>query len=431
MRVDADLLIPGGGAPVRAATVLIDGETIGFAGATADLPLGSPEAPGLRVPVLMPGMWDCHCHLHGIRRFSLEDMLLTPVPTAAARAAKEAEAALRAGFTSLREAGGLGIWLVPAIEEGTVIGPSIYSAGSVLSQTGGHADVHSLPVGWVGGACEDGQFLQLCDGVPECLRAVRLQLRKGARVIKICASGGVTSAVDDPIHQQFSDEELRAIVAEAARAERVVMAHCHGKPGIMAALAAGVASIEHGSYLDEEAAVAMRESGAVLVPTRTIVERMLAARDQIPPHAYRKIRALADRHLEAVATARAAGVTIAAGTDIGTTGPDSFLPWGTNGTEPELLRRAGLTPLEAIDAVTANAPLTLGPQAPKSGMLRAGYDADVLALRHNPLDDLTRLSSPSEISHVWRRGRLVPRVSEAAEVGGSGQRDEAGLNARA
>jgi len=130
---------------------------------------------------LMPGMWDCHCHLHGIRRFSLEDMFLTPVPTAAARAAKEAEAALRAGFTSLREAGGLGIWLVPAIEEGTVEGPSIYSAGSVLSQTGGHADVHGLPVGWVADACEDGQFLQLCDGVPECLRAVRLQLRKGAR----------------------------------------------------------------------------------------------------------------------------------------------------------------------------------------------------------------------------------------------------------
>jgi len=237
----------------------------------------------------MPGMWDCHCHLHGISRFSLEDMLITPVPTAAARAAKDAEAALQAGFTSLREAGGMGIWLVPAIEEGTVNGPSIYSAGSVLSQTGGHADVHSLPAGWVASACEDGRFLQLCDGVPECLRVVWLQLRKNAKVIKVCASGGVASIVDDPVHQQFSDEELRAIVSEAARAGRAVMAHCHGKPGIMAALRAGAHSIEHGSYLDEEAAAAMREAGAILVPTRSIIERMLAGEDKVPPPAYRKI----------------------------------------------------------------------------------------------------------------------------------------------
>ena len=406
-RIDADVLIPGAGAPLTSATVLIDGETIAYVGPAAGLPQEAPASADVRVPVIMPGMWDCHCHLHGIRRFGLEDMLLTPVPTAAARAAKDAEAALHAGFTSLREAGGIGIWLVPAIEEGTINGPMIYSAGSVLSQTGGHADVHSLPAGWVASACEDGQFLQLCDGVPECLRAVRLQLRKNAKVIKVCASGGVTSAVDDPVHQQFSDEELKAIVGEAARAERAVMAHCHGKPGIMAALRAGVHSIEHGSYLDEEAAAAMRESGAILVPTRSIIERMLASQDKIPPHAYRKIRALAGRHLEAIAIAHAAGVTIAAGTDIGTTGPDSFLPWGSNGTEPGLLHQAGLSPLAAIESVTANGPPTLGPQAPRSGVLRPGYDADLLALGRNPLEDLTVLADPKEITHVWKRGQLV------------------------
>ena len=406
-RVDADVLIPGAGPPLTAATVLTEGETISYAGPTAALSPSAPARADVRVPVVMPGMWDCHCHLHGIRRFSLEDMLLTPVPTAAARAAKDAETALQAGFTSLREAGGIGIWLVPAIEEGTINGPSIYSAGSVLSQTGGHADVHTLPAGWVASACEDGQFLQLCDGVPECLRAVRLQLRKDARVIKVCASGGVASTVDDPVHQQFSDEELRAIVAEAARAERVVMAHCHGKPGIMAALRAGVHTIEHGSYLDEEAAVAMREAGAILVPTRSIIERMLAAGDKVPPHAYRKIRALADRHLQALATACAVDVTIAAGTDIGTTGPDSFLPWGSNGTEPALLHQAGLSPLAAIEAVTATGPRTLGPQAPRSGQLRPGFDADLLALARNPLEDLTILADPKEITHVWKKGQLV------------------------
>jgi imidazolonepropionase-like amidohydrolase len=406
-RIDAGVLIPGAGAPLAAATVLTDGGTISYAGPTAGLGLGAPARADVHVPVVMPGMWDCHCHLYGVRRFSLEEMLITPVPTAAARSAKDAEAALQAGFTSLREAGGIGIWLAPAVEEGTINGPSIYSAGSVLSQTGGHADVHTLPAGWVAGACEDGRFLHLCDGVPECLRAVRLQLRKNAKVIKVCASGGVTSTIDDPVHQQFSDEELRAIVGDAARAGRAVMAHCHGKPGIMAALRAGVHSIEHGSYLDEEAGEAMREAGAILVPTRSIIARMLTSEDKVPSHAYRKIRALADRHLEAIAIAHAAGVTIAAGTDIGTTGPDSFLPWGTNGTEPALLHQAGLSPLAAIEAVTANGPRTLGPQAPRSGQLRPGFDADLLALSRNPLEDLTVLADPKEITHVWKRGQLV------------------------
>jgi imidazolonepropionase-like amidohydrolase len=407
IRIDADVLIPGAGAPVASATVLADGGTISYAGPTAALDAGAPATADVHVPVVMPGMWDCHCHLYGIRRFSLEDMLITPVPTAAARAAKDAETALQAGFTSLREAGGIGIWLVPAIEEGTISGPSIYPAGSVLSQTGGHADVHSVPASWVASACEDGRFLQLCDGVPECLRAVRLQLRKNAKVIKVCASGGVTSTVDDPVHQQFSDEELRAIVGEAARAERAVMAHCHGKPGIMAAVRAGVHSIEHGSYLDEEAAAAMRQAGAILVPTRSIIERMLASSDKVPPHAQRKIHALADRHLKAITIAHAAGVTIAAGTDIGTTGPGTLLPWGTNGTEPALLHQAGLSPLAAIEAVTANGPKTLGPQAPRSGQLRPGFDADLLALGRNPLEDLAVLANPEEITHVWKRGRLV------------------------
>jgi imidazolonepropionase-like amidohydrolase len=329
------------------------------------------------------------------------------VPTAAARAVKEAEAALLAGFTSLREAGGIGLWLAPVIEEGTVAGPSIYSAGSILSQTGGHADVHGLPVDWVHGATEDGRFLQLCDGVDECRRAVRLQLRKNARVIKVCASGGVMSTVDDPVHQQFSAEELRAVVDEAARADRVVMAHCHGKPGIMAAIEAGARTIEHGSYLDEEAAAAMREADAILVPTRTIIERQLAAAGKVPPHAFEKIRRLADRHLESIAIAQAAGVRIAAGTDIGTTGADSLLAWGSNGSEPLLLHRAGLSVDEAIAAVTAHAPATLGPQAPRSGLLAPGYDADMIALDGDPREDLGLLARPERITHVWKFGATV------------------------
>src|SRR5690606_22494511 len=158
-----------------------------------------------------------------------------------------------------------------AIEEGTVVGPSVYGAGAVLSTTGGHGDLHSYPVPWVVDYGHAGGDLRLADGPAECARAVREQLRRNAKVIKICASGGVLSEVDHPIHQQFTAAELRAIVEVAGLAERAVAAHCHGKPGMMAALEAGVRTIEHGTYLDEEVAVAMRETGAILVPTRTII----------------------------------------------------------------------------------------------------------------------------------------------------------------
>jgi imidazolonepropionase-like amidohydrolase len=404
-RIDAVQLVRGDGPVLENATVVLDGPSIAFVGSTAALPAHFRNICASSAHTVMPGLWDAHCHFHGIRRFSLEDMLLTPKPTAAARAAKEAESALQAGITSVREAGGLGIWLQAAIDEGTIAGPTIYSAGSVLSQSGGHADVHSVPHAWVADNCESGHFLHLCDGVPECLKAVRLQLRKNARVIKVCASGGITSTVDDPIHQQFSMAELRAIVDEAARADRVVMAHCHGKPGIMAALEAGVKTIEHGSYLDAEAASLMAEVGAILVPTRYIIDRMLQQLDQIPQHAARKIQIVADRHLEAIGHALDAGVILAAGTDIGTTGQDTLLPWGRNGSEAALLHAAGLTVSQSIAAITANAPLTLGPQAPKSGVLAAGYDADVIALDVNPLDDLRYLGQPDHITDVWKLGQ--------------------------
>ena len=138
----------------------------------------------------------------------------------------------------------------------------------------------------------DGTF-RLADGTAECMRAVREQLRRGAAVIKVCASGGVLSEVDHPVHQQFTDAELRAIVEVAGLADRVVAAHCHGKPGIMAALRAGVATIEHGTYLDEEACDAMRETGTILVPTRTIIENILAG------SADARLKARGDRRLEA------------------------------------------------------------------------------------------------------------------------------------
>jgi imidazolonepropionase-like amidohydrolase len=158
--------------------------------------------------------------------------------------------------------------LARAVAEGTVVDPSIYAAGTALSTTGGHGDLHSYPVSWVVDFGHIGGEFRLADGPAECARAAREQLRRNAKVIKIFASGGVLSELDHPIHQQFTGAELRAIVEVAGMAERVVAADCHGKAGTMAALEAGVRTIEHGTYLDEEAA-AMRETGTILVPTMT------------------------------------------------------------------------------------------------------------------------------------------------------------------
>ncbi|HZO16130.1 MAG TPA: amidohydrolase family protein, partial [Polyangiaceae bacterium] len=251
-RIDAGLMIVGRGEPVRHACVLIAEDRIAYAGPAAGAP-SVDAAHTHKTKVVMPGMWDCHVHLMGLKDVSLSSMLGLRLPLAAARCTADLSAALDAGFTSVREVGGLGAQMARAVDEGTLRAPRIYAAGAILSQTGGHGDVHGFPLSCVTDFTERGGYLHLCDGVPECLKAVRTQLRLGARLIKICASGGVLSEVDHPVHQQFSDEELAAIVGEAARAERIVAAHCHGKPGIMAALRAGARTIEHGTYLDEEA----------------------------------------------------------------------------------------------------------------------------------------------------------------------------------
>lgn len=405
-----DLLIPGRGEPVPDAALIMEAGTIRYAGPRSGAPV--PPNPGepLRIPVLMPGMWDCHTHLVGSRAgLGLDTVVLTPTALAAARAVGDLAAALAAGVTSIRELGGHGPELAQAVAEGSVTGPDVYAAGAVISPTGGHGDAHRLPHSWVRDCADHGGVLHTADGVDEVLRAVRMQLRRGARVIKVCASGGVLSELDHPLHRQFSPAELRAAVEEAGRADRIVAAHCHGTGGIAAALAAGCGTIEHGSCLDTETAGLMRERGAVLVPTRTIFEGILADRRLLPQESYAKAAEMAERHRKSIALAREAGVRIAAGTDLGTSRPGTPLSWGRHGMEPFHLVAAGLTPLEAIEACTANGPLTLGPQAPKTGLLEAGYQADVLGLSANPVDDIAVLSDPRRVTHVWKHGDLVKR----------------------
>jgi len=405
-RIEAELLIPGHGDPIRDGVVLLDGAVIGYAGRAAVAP-PTPEATVSSAVTVMPGMWECHGHFVGTRSFDLGRLPLEPEALRAARCVRDMRAALDAGITSVRDVGGLGVYLARAVAEGTAAGPAIYGAGAILSTTGGHGDLHGFPLDWIEDYARSASMMRLADGPDECAKAVREQLRRNAKLIKVCASGGVLSELDDPIHQQFTMAELRTIVEVAGLADRVVAAHCHGKPGIMAALRAGVRTIEHGTYLDDECCDAIRECDAILVPTRTIIEDMLANKAAVPDYAMAKLEAIADIHAQAVSRAYEHGVTIAMGTDIALTGPGRPNAWGQNGAEPGYLVKLGMTAREAIEAATASGPLTLGPQAPRSGQLAAGYDADVITLDADPLADIAVLADPDHVTAVWTGGRQV------------------------
>lgn len=403
IRIVADLMIPGRGEPVTDAMVVLDGARIDWVGKRSAAPPRNSDDTDVEVATVTPGLWDCHAHLLGMDVVDPEKLALTSPVVAAARATADAARMIQAGVTSIRDVGGPGIHLGRAIAEGSIPGPRVHAAGSLLSTTGGHGDIHSMPLDWVHQLEGQDRLGLICDGVPEVLRAVRRNLRNGAALIKICASGGVMSEIDSPLHQQFSDEELAAIVGEASRAERWVAAHCHGKPGIMAALRAGVMTIEHGSYLDEEAADAMLAADAILVPTRFVVDDLVTKTETLPSYAAEKLLMVAHDHSQALKLAIAKGVRIAAGCDIFVSG-DTY---GRNSLEIRHLIDAGMTELEAIEAATASGPDTLGPQAPATGRLEVGLLADVIAIDTNPLDDRSVWGDPDRVTHVWKSGEVM------------------------
>ncbi|KAI8964703.1 amidohydrolase [Daldinia sp. FL1419] len=409
----ASLLIPGDGQPIKDAALVIKNKLISWVGSQPDLPPRFTEVPhkSYSVPYLMPGLWDCHAHFGGESEDEKNDYLpiISEHPAAAgARLAKGCWEALQRGYTSLRDLAGYGCEIARAIEDRTIVGPNVYSAGSCLSQTAGHGDVFALPAGDVllnlgVSNVSAGQFGAgtsiIADGVDECRKAVRLQIRRGARVIKVMASGGVLSRDDDPLCAQFSPEELRTIVEEATRQNRVVAAHVHGKPGILAAVNAGVASVEHVSFADEECIELIKKKGTVYIATRTIVELLLQSGGKgLSRQQWEKAQRCGKNSLAAYKLAVEAGVPIALGTDTA--------PGFNMAMELDYAVQAGLSNLDAIKAATANGPLTVKGQAPKTGQLKIGYEADVLGLLKNPVDDVKVLQEKTTIGWVWKGGKI-------------------------
>ncbi|KAK0728885.1 amidohydrolase [Lasiosphaeria miniovina] len=412
--IKADLLIPGDGEPIPHGALVIKDKIIAWVGKQSEVPDKYASAPhrSVSVPYLMPGLWEVHSHFGGESPDDYDlglAVFITEHPASSgARLAKGCWESLQRGYTSLRDVGGLGCEVARAIRDGTIIGPNIYSSGAVLSQTAGHGDVFSLPAGDVllnlgVSNITPGHFgTNMCaivDGVEECRRAVRLQIRRGAKVIKVCASGGVMSRDDNPLYAQFSPEELDCIVREAGRQGIVVAAHVHGKPGILEAVKAGVKTVEHVSFADRECIDLIKEKDVVYVATRTVIVTLLASGGKgLSKQSWEKLKLVATNHEKAYKLAISQGVTTALGTDT----PPGF----NSAVELEHAVACGMTSLEAIKAATANGPLTVGPQAPHTGQLKAGYEADVIAVAENPVEDVRVLQKHKNITWVWKGGSV-------------------------
>ncbi len=341
---------------------------------------------------LLPGFIDMHVHLMGR---ALEDVGSAEQATrdypgmSAIIGAEHARRTLMAGFTSVRMVGADNfedLGLRKAIAAGYVPGPRIQTVGHSLGITGGHCDENNYRPGLFDGSPETG----IANGVDEVRAAVRYQVKYGADAIKTCATAGVLSAGDAPVGvQQYTDAELEAMVDEATKIGVKVAAHAHGTEGIKAAVRAGVASIEHGSFLDAEGAQLMAERGTYLVPTLMAGEAVLRAADAgtMPPYIATKARLAATAMKNTPRIAKAAGARIALGTDAGVG------RHGENGHEFTLMVEwGGLTPMEAIMAGTKNAADLLG-WTDRIGTLEVGKLADVVAVAGDPLANVRALEA--------------------------------------
>ena len=348
---------------------------------------------------VLPGMFDCHTHIVSDGVDFLRD-LETPFSYWFYVAIGTMRRTLAIGITTVRDASGADMGIKRAVADGLVAGPRLHIAIAPISQTGGHGD------GWLLSGIDitppsyPGFPYGVVDGPDEIRRRVRELVRAGADQIKVFTSGGVLSPRDDPRHGHFRDDELAVLVAEASAAGLHVMAHAQGAPGIKAAVRAGIRSIEHGIFLDDEAIAMMIEEGTWLVPTLMAPQGVLDAAGAgaaIPAASLRKARELIDVHRASVRRAISAGVKVAMGTDSG------VMPHGRNLHELQLMVEAGMTPLDAMLATTRNAAELMGVEA-ELGTLEPGKRADLVAVEGDPFDyaDLG-----DRVRAVWQDGRLV------------------------
>jgi imidazolonepropionase-like amidohydrolase len=404
--VKAARIIDGTGAPpIEEGAVVITGDTITWVGKASELRApGGARVIDLGQRTLLPGLFDCHVHITGVPGDGGDTQELRE--TDAHRAiygVVHAKLTLDAGFTTIRDVGGsyATVALRDLVNRGVIPGPRMYVATRSLGITGGHGDIN----GWSPNLSLPGTA-QIADGIEGVRKAVREQVKFGADLIKVVASGGILSAGDSPSSVQYSYEELKTIVDEAGHSGRKVAAHAHGAQSIKDAVRAGVASIEHGSLIDDEGIRMMKERGTYLVPTLYTLDFIIeeGPAHGTPEYAVNKARAMVKLQRANLRKAYQAGVKFAYGTDA------AVIPHGRNAKDFHILvGELGVPPMDAIRMATTNAADLVG-IGDKTGAIRPGLWADLIAVEGNPLEEIRRLES---VSFVMKAGMVYRNTSAA------------------
>ena len=372
-------VVDGTGAEPAVADVVVEDGRIVEVGRGLD----GDETVDLSGRALLPGLFDCHTHVM-VSSIDTMRLLDTPFSYRFIQATHNLAATLRTGITTVRDAGGADLGLKQAVADGLAPGPRMQISLSMISQTGGHGD------DWMPSGDTIRALLPVHPGVPETIvdgpdemrRTVRTLIRMGADVIKVATSGGVLSPRDKPTHAHLRPAELDALVEEATAAGIFVMAHAQAAPGIKNAVRAGIRSVDHGIYLDDEALELMLDRGTWLVPTLVAPRGVVDAADAgaaIPQASVDKAREVVEAHRASFARAVEAGVKVAMGTDSGVT------PHGENLRELALMCEGGMTPMQAIVATTRSAAELMG-LADQLGTLEPGKRADLVVVDGDPLE---------------------------------------------